>query len=293
MLNHFGILGFPWDGGASLGRPGARYAPNKIREVFEWFTNRIEDEKVYHVDTRKNYNVSKDMIKDYGDIDIVAYDEMETLTNAEIATKKIIDQNGFPFVLGGDHSISYPIIKALHDSCEGEVGIIHFDSHLDLVDSNPTQGKYSQSSEIRRALDLERVNPKNIVQIGVKGFNYPWYNEYLKEQGILQYTAYEVHNSDPEKIADETLERLKDCEKIYLTFDLDVLDPAFAPGTGADEPFGLYPHQCMLMLNKFYDKVDAFDVAEVNPLYDVHDMTSVIAARIMFECFIYKFSMHL
>ena len=82
MANHFGILGFPWDGGASLGRPGARYAPKEIREAFGWFTGRIQDEKVYHVESRKNYNVRTEQIRDYGDIDIVAYDEQKTLENA-------------------------------------------------------------------------------------------------------------------------------------------------------------------------------------------------------------------
>ena len=289
MANHFGILGFPWDGGASLGRPGARLAPKEIRESFGWFKGRIQDEKVYHVETRKNYNVSADKIVDYGDIDIVAYSTEQTLKNAEDATKKIIENGGFPFILGGDHSISYPIIKALHDTCKGKVGIIHFDAHLDLVDENKLQGKYSQSSEIRRALELDRISPEHVVQIGVRGFNYPWYDEYLKNTGIKQYTALDVHAGNPMAIAKETLNILKDCEKIYLTFDIDVMDPAFVPGTGADEPFGLLPYQCMVMLNEFYNKVDAFDIAEANPTFDVHGITTAVASRIMFECFIHKF----
>lgn len=286
---HFGILGFPWDGGASLGRPGARHAPKEVREAFGWFKGRIQDEKVYHVENRRNYNVKVEEIIDYGDIDIIAYDEQQTLKNAYESTKEILDKGGLPFIIGGDHSISYPPIKALHDSCTGNVGIIHFDAHLDLVDENHKQGKYSQSSEIRRALELERVNPEHIVQIGVRGFNYPWYCDYLKEIGIKQYTAYDVHAGDPRAIALETVEQLKDCEKIYLTFDIDVMDPAFVPGTGADEPFGLTPYQCMVMLNEMYDKIDAFDIAETNPIFDIHGITTAIAARIMFECFIHNF----
>ena len=194
-----------------------------------------------------------------------------------------------PFIIGGDHSISWPPIKALHDTCSGQVGIIHFDAHIDLVDENHLQGRYSQSSEIRRALELPRVKEEHIVQIGLRGFNYPWYNDYLKETGIQQYTAYDVHMGDPKTIAKETLQRLSDCEKIYLTFDIDVMDPAFVPGTGADEPFGLTPFQCMVMLGELYSHVDAFDIAEVNPTYDTHGMTTAVASRIMFECFINKF----
>lgn len=281
--NHFGILGFPWDGGASLGRPGARYAPQEVRNAFGWFKGRIQDELVYHVESRRNFKVSADDIVDYGDIDIVAYDQVATNESAEASVRKIIDAGGFPFVIGGDHSISYALIKALHDSCTGKVGIIHFDAHLDLVDENPLQGRYSQSSEIRRALELERIAPKNVVQIGLRGFNYPWYCDYLRDLGIRQYTAYDVNAGDPQAIAREALEAVADCEKVYLTFDIDVLDPAFAPGTGADEPFGLTPFQCQVMLNELYAHVDAFDIAEVNPTFDTHGITTAIAARIMFE----------
>lgn len=281
--NHFGILGFPWDGGASLGRPGARYAPQEVRNAFGWFKGRIQDELVYHVESRRNFKVSADDIVDYGDIDIVAYDQVATNESAEASVRKIIDAGGFPFVIGGDHSILYALIKALHDSCTGKVGIIHFDAHLDLVDENPLQGRYSQSSEIRRALELERIAPENVVQIGLRGFNYPWYCDYLRDLGIRQYTAYDVNAGDPQAIAREALEAVADCEKVYLTFDIDVLDPAFAPGTGADEPFGLTPFQCQVMLNELYAHVDAFDIAEVNPTFDTHGITTAIAARIMFE----------
>lgn len=287
--NHFGILGFPWDGGASLGRPGARYAPTEVRNAFGWFKGRIQNEQVYHVESRRNFNVNANDIVDYGDIDIVAYDQVATNVNAEAAVAQILSKGGFPFIIGGDHSISYAPIKALHDSCTGKVGIIHFDAHLDLVDENPLQGRYSQSSEIRRALELERVEPEHVVQIGLRGFNYPWYDEYLKNLGVHQYTAYDVNVGNPFQIAKETLAAVADCEKVYLTFDIDVLDPAFAPGTGADEPFGLTPFQCQVMLNEMYAHVDAFDIAEVNPTFDTHGITTAIAARIMFECFIRKF----
>lgn len=286
----FGIIGFPWDGGASLGRPGARYAPEKIRDVFGWFTDRIENNQVYNVEHRKTYNVSESSMVDYGDIDIVADSVEKTFANAEKKAKKVIQENAFPFVLGGDHSISYPIIKALHDNAEGNVGIIQFDAHLDLVDDSPVQGKFSQSSQMRRALELPRVKPEHIVQIGVRNYNYPWYDKYLKESGIVQVTAREVHDSTPEDVVEKILKALEDVDKIYLTFDIDVLEPAFAPGAGANEPGGLTPVQCMKMLESLYHVVDAFDIAEVNPLYDHQDITTTFAARIMFDCAVHRLS---
>lgn len=287
----FGILGFPWDGGASLGRPGARFAPKNIREAYQWFENRIENNQVYDVDKRKLYTLDKGSIKDFGDIDIAAYSTEKTFENARQQTLDMLEAGVFPFVLGGDHSISYPIIEALHEHTEGRIGIIQFDAHLDLVDNSPVQGKFSQSSQMRRAIELDRISPEHVIQIGVRSFNYPWYAEYLKETGVVQYTARDVHSENPKEIVKEILEeKLKDVDHIYLTFDMDVLEPGLAPGTGANEPGGLTVVQAFSMLEELYDKVDVFDIAEVNPLYDVREITSSIAAKIMFECAVNKLS---
>jgi formiminoglutamase/agmatinase len=281
---HFGILGFPWDGGASLGRPGARYAPKAIREAAQWLKNRIKEDKVYNVEKRKLIDFDGRQIIDYGDIDIAAYSTEITFRNAEEKIKQILADSVFPFILGGDHSISYPGIKALHDSAEGKIGIIQFDAHLDLVDDSPIQGRFSQSSQMRRALELPRVKPENIVQIGVRSYNYPWYDDYLRETGIVQITAREVHQMTAGQVIERALEACKDVEKIYLTFDIDVLDPAFAPGSGANEPGGLTPVQCFAILDGLYPHIHAMDIAEVNPLYDHQDITSSMAARILFDC---------
>lgn len=285
----FGIIGFPWDGGASLGRPGARFAPRGIRESFSWFVNRLENNQVYNVEKRKTL-ILNGKIVDYGDIDIVAYSTERTFDNAEEKIRELMNNDIFPFVLGGDHSISYPVIKALHDESEGKIGIIQFDAHLDLVDDSPTQGRFSQSSQIRRALELPRINPKHIVQVGVRSYNYPWYERYLKESGIVQITAREVHERTPEQVVRQVLDALKDVDQIYLTFDIDVLDPAYAPGSGANEPGGLNPVQCMSILDHLYHVVDAFDIAEVNPLYDHQEITTTFAARIMFDCAVARLS---
>lgn len=280
----FGIVGFPWDGGASLGRPGARFAPKSVREAAEWLQNRITDNQIYNVEKRKLIDLSNHPIKDYGDIDIIAYSTEKTFENAEKKVADLLQEGIFPFIIGGDHSISYPPIKALHDSTDGKVAVIQFDAHLDLVDDSPVQGKFSQSSQMRRALELDRVHPENIIQIGVRNYNYPWYAGYLKKTGIQQITAAEVHNSTPEQVIEQALQACEGVDKIYLTFDIDVLDPAFAPGSGANEPGGLTPVQCFSILDGLYNHIDAMDIAEVNPLYDPQGITTSIAAQILFNC---------
>ncbi|PAE87586.1 agmatinase family protein [Shouchella clausii] len=283
----FGIVGFPWDGGASLGRPGSRFAPEKIREAFAWFANRIENNQVYNVEKRKTFTLPKNALTDYGNIEIAAYSTDQTFAQAEAKLKAVLADHAFPFVLGGDHSISYPLIKALHDQNPGKrIGIIQFDAHLDLVDESPVQGRFSQSSQMRRAIELEHVSAKDIVQVGVRSYNYPWYANYLKDIGIHQITAQEVHQSDPLAIAEQIKSVMENVDLVYLTYDMDVLDPAYAPGVGANEPGGLTPVQSFAILDALYPLVDAFDIAEVNPLYDHQDITTAMAARIMFDCFV-------
>lgn len=278
----FGIIGFPWDGGASLGRPGARYAPQAIRQSAKWLQNRIYDNQIYDVEKRKLLDVSP--VIDYGDIDIVAYSTEATFQNAENSIKKILADGNFPFILGGDHSISYPGMKALHDYVGGNIAVIQFDAHLDLVDDSPVQGKFSQSSQMRRALELANISPENIVQIGVRSYNYPWYADYLQEQGIVQITAREVYHMSTAEVIERTLAACKGVDAIYLTFDIDVLDPAFAPGSGANEPGGLTSMQCFEILDGLYPHIAAMDIAEVNPLYDHQDVTVSIGAKLLFDC---------
>lgn len=284
----FAILGFPWDGGASLGRPGARYAPRAIREALEWLQNRIMDQKIYHVEKRTLIDLQESRFLDQGDLEIVAYSTEETMKKAEERISQLLSEGLFPFILGGDHSISYPGIKALHDSTSGEIGIIQFDAHLDLVDDSPVQGKFSQSSQIRRALELPRVKPQHVVQIGVRSYNYPWYQEYLHQHPIVQISAQEVHQRSSDELLQQVFDALQSVEKIYLTFDMDVFDPAFAPGTGANESGGLTPVQCFRLLDELYPKVDLMDIAEVNPLYDHQGITSSLAAKIIFDCYTHR-----
>jgi agmatinase len=101
------------------------------------------------------------------------HDHLATLERARALMSDLLEAGRFPVVLGGDHSISWPLLRAFHDHHEGRLGIVQLDAHLDLVDENPRQGRYSGSSPIRRALELERYEPANVAQVGVRGFNYP------------------------------------------------------------------------------------------------------------------------
>ncbi len=271
--------------GASLGRPGARYAPKAIRESLRWILNRLRDNKVFDVESNRVVDLSHVVIKDVGDVEIFAHDTLKTFDAAYMLIKNLIAEGFNPVIIGGDHSISYPCIRALHDSVEGTVGIIQFDAHLDLVDESPYQGRFSHSSEIRRALELERV--KKVIQIGVRGYNYPFHYDDVKKFNIRQFNPYDIRKLGISVVFEKILEELSEVDYTYTTLDIDVLDPSFAPGCGANEPGGLTIWDLIEILKKLAPYTHAFDIVEVNPLFDTSGITSSIAAKLLFDYIIY------
>ncbi|MDT7889393.1 MAG: agmatinase family protein [Desulfurococcales archaeon] len=282
----YAVIGFPWDFGASLGRPGSRYAPKAIREALGWFLRRIVDGKIFAVEEGEVIDLSEVHIEDMGDLEIYAHDVLRTFDNAYNVIKGYLLKGYTPMVLGGDHSITYPSVKALHDSVEDYIGIIQFDAHLDLVDENPYQGRYSHSSGIRRALELERV--KRLVQIGVRGYNYPFHYSDVRRYDIMQITPSVIHVRGLREIVNSVLRNLDGIGSIYITIDIDVLDPSFAPGSGANEPGGLAPWELLAFIREFAPCSKGIDIVEVNPPYDISNITSTIAARIAFDYIIYR-----
>ena len=280
----FGIFGVPWDGGASLGRPGSRYAPAKVREALAWIGNRIQDEKVVAVEKQAVVSLKDVCVRDFGDVDIASSAFGETFARIASKAGEVLDRGFIPLVIGGDHSISFPLIQELQRHCEGNIGLIHLDAHLDLLDDSARQGKFSHSSEIRRAVELERVNSRNLVQIGVRGFNYPKNWEFVRAEKITHFTPQHLRDAAIAEIADRALEIAgRGTERIYLTVDIDVIDPAYAPGCGANEPGGLTVAEVEALVDRFAPHVGCFDVVEVNPLFDINDVTASIAAKLLFD----------
>jgi agmatinase len=277
------LLGVPFDSATTIGRPGARYAPARIRTALSWNLNRVRDGAFYDVEAERIVHMDEYAVEDYGDSFIAGYDQLATLRNAQVAATEVLQSGAFPIVMGGDHEISIPLLQAFHDYHDGPLGIIYVDAHLDLVDENPRQGRFSGSSPVRRALEMGRFQPKNVVQVGVRGFNYPDQYEYIASQGIHHITASKVHTIGAQAAAERALEYASaGCKHVYLSFDMDALDYAFAPGTGADEAGGLNSAQILQFMRIVTPHVDAMDIVEVNPLVDQQDSTSGLAAQVIF-----------
>src|SRR5262249_42709100 len=152
------LIGMPFDGGATLGWPGARYAPARIRSALDWMRMRIQDGQIYSLDTGSIIDVSADVLRDAGDVAVVPHDLLATLDRCAAAVAASVRAGRVPIALGGDDSLLYGCARGLHDTLtDGTLAIVHFDAHLDLMDENERQGRFSHSSGMRRALDLPRV----------------------------------------------------------------------------------------------------------------------------------------
>jgi len=280
----FGILGIPYDTSASLGRPGARYAPAEVRRSLQWHLNRIKGKGVYDVEAGEIVDLDGVHVQDYGDVDIIGYDHELMLERTKGPILDLLESGVIPVIIGGDHSVSLPGLRALHSVTEKAMGIIQMDAHLDLVDDSPVQGRLSGSSEIRRALELDRVSPLNLIQVGVRGYNYPDQLDYIRSKGIRQIPAQEFQRVGARGAALKALEvAASGTDRLYLTLDIDVLDPAYAPGSGADEPGGLSAREVMEFVRLVAPRVSVMDIVEVNPMMDFRGMTSAVAARIIMD----------
>jgi hypothetical protein len=161
----FELIGAPFDGGATLGWPGSRYAPARIRTALGWMTMRIQSGEIYSLDTGEIHQVGDELIVDGGDVAIIPHDLMVTLETCAAAVTQSVQHGRVPILLGGDDSLLLAGARGLHDAVGGSVGIIHFDAHLDLMDENARQGRFSHSSGMRRALDLERISARACIQL--------------------------------------------------------------------------------------------------------------------------------
>ena len=279
----FDLWGVPFDGAATLGWPGSRYAPERVRAALRWMLMRAQDERVYSIDTGRLHPFPSGLLRIRGDADVVAHDLMASLDACSAAVADSVAEGRIPIVIGGDDSLLYACVKGFHDSHEGSIGILHFDAHLDLMDENRQQGRFSQSSGMRRALELPRVSAAHSMQVGVRNFNFPSSHEFIERIGLAEMPATHFHELGAAAASERILSRLEGCDHVWWAFDIDVVDPSAAPGAGAHEPGGLSSRQVLDCVRLLASRCEGLSIVEVNPLMDSHDMTSILAANLAFS----------
>ena len=258
------VLGVPFDV-TSTYRSGARFAPLAIREA----SLNIETYSF-----RTDINVEDLKIHDMGDLDIIGKVD-ETLKRLELVAKELLNAKKTPVVIGGEHTITLGVMR----SVDKNTAVVSLDAHLDL--RNEYMGRTVSHTTFMRRLN-EQVRPPKILEIGTRAVCKEEL-EYAEKSNIEFLTVQQIRENGIQKTVQTAKKLLANCEKIYLTIDMDVLDPAFAPAVQNPEPDGLDMHTLLDILCKVCDyRVVAFDLVEVTPHYD-NGVTAIQAAKTMFE----------
>lgn len=267
------IAGVPFDTGATY-RVGARFGPSGIRHESVLL-------RPYHPFLKVNVAETCSCI-DYGDLPIVPGYLPESHQQIRQAAKTLVDSPATPIFLGGDHSVSLPLLRAVAEKY-GSVALVHFDAHSDLWEGY-FGGKDTHGTPFRRAVEEGLIDPSHSIQVGLRGSLYGEEDFVLPETlGLEMIAAPEAHAIGVQEIVRRIKARAAD-KPAYLTFDIDVVDPTFAPGTGTPEVGGFDSYTCQALLRGLTGiNFVAYDLVEVMPTYDPAHITSLLAANLVYE----------
>jgi len=266
------LIGIPFDGGTSY-RPGPRFGPRHVRQQSAII-------RPYHpVLDVSPFDLLR--VADYGDLAVNPLSIEDTFQRIESGLKTVLDDGAIPLCVGGDHSILLPILRAIHGA-HGPVALIQLDAHSDTWDQYWGM-KYSHGTPVRRAIEEGLLDESHILQIGLRGQLYGAGDmDYAREHKIKMITSEEFHDGSLAAIRG-SLAAFRG-RKIYFSLDIDVVDPAFAPGTGTPQVGGLSSHQILSLVRSFAGlNFVGCDVVEVSPQYDSAEITSLLAANLLFE----------
>ena len=268
-----GIFGIPYDG-ALTNRAGARHGPREVRNQSSLMR------AVNHATRVAPFDLAR--IRDMGDVSLTALFDIER-THDQIAafTSDLVGAGITPLAIGGDHSVSLPLLRAV--AKDGPVAMIHVDAHTDTLDDF-FGSKFNHGSPFRRAHEERLIDPGATIQIGIRGTQNSsegW--DYSEAAGMRVVFCEEFHAKGPEAIAEEARKLVGD-RPVYLTYDIDSLDPVYAPGTGTPEIGGMTTHQAQVLLRglRGLNYVGA-DLVEVSPPFDNGYVTSLAGAALAYE----------
>jgi agmatinase len=267
------VLGIPFDAGVSY-RPGARFGPSAIRagskllrpyhpfmDVFPWVAQQVADA---------------------GDVSVNPFDLMAAVGQVESAARALMQDADRIITIGGDHTVALPLLRAIRET-HGPVALIHFDAHLDTWDTY-FGAPFTHGTPFRRAVEEGLLDLDVSSHVGIRG---PLYASSDltddKELGFAIVSSVDVAKRGEDEAIDRVRERVGD-RPVYISIDIDVLDPSHAPGTGTPEPGGLTTRELQLILRGLRDlNLVGADVVEVAPAYDHAELTTVAAANLVYE----------
>jgi agmatinase len=269
----FAIIGIPFDTGSSF-RTGSRFGPNGIRRI---------SAMIKPNNGLLGVNVFEQICgADLGDVPVIPGYIKETYKEIEKSITDILNNNAVPIALGGDHSITLGELRAVAKKY-GKVSLIHFDSHFDLCESVFGQ-PYNHGTPFRRAIEEGLIDPNHSIQIGMRGSSYyPDEFEMSEKLGFTVISGNRLHKMDAGELKKLIKDKVGD-NRAFCSFDIDFVDPAYAPGTGTPEVGGFTSFETLEYFRTIRDmNIIGMDVVEVAPEYDCSEITAYLAANLVYE----------
>jgi len=268
-----GILGIPYEGAASF-RKGTAQAPARIRSLTPHVAPYTESGEA----------LSGLRVRDLNDVDVSG--DWTAVHDRIVERVEELLEHPFAIVIGGDHSVTIPVFHAFAETVPGPLGYLHLDAHLDLMPS--FEGRtWSHACTARRVLEAVSISPEHALFAGIRS----WLSEeiaFLRDHPEIQVlTASAIAEGDMPDLVTSALAPLGNVASVYVTVDIDVLDPAFAPGTGTPEAGGLSTRDLLQILRLAFEHlpVRALDIVEVSPPLDGSDITSFAVVKLLYEVF--------
>lgn len=268
-----GLIGVPWDSGTT-NRPGPRHGPRQIRDASTMIRAQ------HAVSGLRPFGTAA--CADLGDVGPNPADIRDSMERITAFYTRAIAAGIRPLTAGGDHLSSLPILRAV--AADSPVGMVHFDSHTDLFHSYFDGQMYTHGTPFRRAIEEGLLDPKRVIQVGIRGTQYDSEDlDFARAEGIRVVMIEEFHARGPEDVMDEARE-IVGTGATYVSYDIDFVDPAFAPGTGTPEVGGPNSYQALQVVRGLTGvNIVGADVVEVSPPFDASGGTAYLAASIMFE----------
>jgi agmatinase len=276
-----GFVGVPFDGGVTR-EPGTRHGPSALREASAWQSRRFHsDGESVTLPMERTADYSAVTLRDCGDAPTVPNDIEKTGDIVADYVESVAEET-MPVILGGDHYITYPAFVGYANTVEEDVGLIHLDAHSDTSDDSDLYGKHYHGSPMARIDETEYGSYDRHAMVGIRGHSRPSFMEIQEERDIYVDYATEVHEKGIEQSIQGAIDHVTaKADHVYLTLDIDAVDPGFAPGTGTPEHGGLTSDQFLTALDILgeCDAIGAADLMEVAPRIDPSNTTSLLGAN--------------
>jgi len=285
------VAGIPFDTTCGS-RQGTRFGPRGIREGSLHFVYQMDalnkgDKTMINAVTGEEVRFPfRDILRDAGDLTVYPADVGRTSECIREGVEEMVSRGAFPVLLGGDHYVTFPAVEGFERAwkkkkADPRLGYIHIDSHLDLSDDTEVWGKHYHGSTARRVSELDSFSPENMVWIGASGgfvSRDRW--DFLKNSGAVQFPVDDMNDIGIREVVNRAAARASEgCDSVYITIDIDVVDHAFAPGTGSYVYGGITSFQFLQMMDCLRSvPAGALDLVEVAPPLDPTGTTSRLAA---------------